>query len=99
MGANKKLAVLASAFGILSATMLSAAADARAANGYRYYGERPVYRGGRYAGYYPYPAGYRFYVQPEWRPDGWRRRSNAKGWDNTCLNVPWLPSQFACDAR
>ncbi len=98
MGANKKLIALASAFAILSATMLSAAADARSANGYRYYGDRPVYRG-RYAGYYPYPAGYPYYVAPGWRPDGWRYRSNAKGWDNTCFNLPYLPSQFACDAR
>jgi hypothetical protein len=98
MGANMKLVALASALAIASTPMLSAAADA--AKSYRYYGERPVYRGGRYAGYYPYPAGYApFYVDPAWRPDGWRYRSNARGWDNTCLNLPWLPSQFACSSR
>ena len=31
--------------------------------------------------------------------DGWRLRSNAKGWDNTCFNLDYLPSEFACSAR
>jgi len=26
---------------------------------------------------------------------GWRYRSNI-GWDNTCLNLDYLPSEFAC---
>ncbi len=32
-------------------------------------------------------------------PGGWRYRSTARGWDNTCLNVPWLASAFACSAK
>lgn len=30
---------------------------------------------------------------------GWRLRSNAKGWDSSCFNLDYLPSQFACSAR
>ena len=35
----------------------------------------------------------------DWRAGGWRYRPTARGWDNTCVNVPWLPSQFACSAK
>jgi hypothetical protein len=31
--------------------------------------------------------------------NGWRHRDNARGWDNTCLNLAYLPSEFACDAK
>jgi len=80
------------------AAMLVPAASSEAAQRYgqrtaRYY-YRPVpapvplgYYGG---GSYGYTGDY---------GTGWRLRSNAKGWDNTCLDVPWLPSQFACSAR
>ncbi len=27
---------------------------------------------------------------------GWRLRSNATGWDNSCLNLDYLPSMYAC---
>ena len=30
--------------------------------------------------------------------NGWRLRSNATGWDNTCLNLDYLPSMYACSA-
>jgi hypothetical protein len=30
---------------------------------------------------------------------GWRLRSNATGWDNTCLNLDYLPSMYACSSR
>ncbi len=29
---------------------------------------------------------------------GWRKRDNAIGWDNTCFNLPYLSSQFACSS-
>ena len=45
---------------------------------------------GFYAGYYGVPYNYGY---------GWRHRSNARGWDNTCLNLPWLPSEFACSSK
>ncbi len=44
---------------------------------------------------------YRRPIAPYWRPGstaGWRWRSNY-GWDNTCLDVPWLASEFACSAH
>jgi hypothetical protein len=27
---------------------------------------------------------------------GWRKWSGSVGWDNNCLNLDYLPSQFAC---
>jgi len=30
---------------------------------------------------------------------GWRLRSNATGWDNTCFNLDYLPSMYACSPR
>jgi len=27
---------------------------------------------------------------------GWRKWSGSFGWDKTCLNLDYLPSQFAC---
>jgi hypothetical protein len=27
---------------------------------------------------------------------GWRKWWGSFGWDNTCLNLDYLPSQFAC---
>jgi hypothetical protein len=30
---------------------------------------------------------------------GWRLRTNATGWDNTCLNLDYLPSMYACSSR
>jgi hypothetical protein len=28
--------------------------------------------------------------------DGWRLRSNATGWDNSCFDLSYLPSEFDC---
>jgi hypothetical protein len=30
---------------------------------------------------------------------GWRKRDNVIGWDNSCLNLDYLPSMFACSKR
>ena len=30
---------------------------------------------------------------------GWRLRSNAMGWDNTCFNLDYLPSMYACSPQ
>jgi hypothetical protein len=27
---------------------------------------------------------------------GWRLRSNVTGWDNSCFNLDYLPSMYAC---
>ncbi len=29
---------------------------------------------------------------------GWRFRGGAIGWDNTCLNLDYLPSAYACSS-
>ena len=30
---------------------------------------------------------------------GWRHRNNARGWDHSCIDVPWLSNMEACSAR
>jgi hypothetical protein len=30
---------------------------------------------------------------------GWRKWTGSIGWDNTCFNLDYLPSQFACSGR
>jgi hypothetical protein len=30
---------------------------------------------------------------------GWRKWSGSIGWDNSCLNLDYLPSAFACSSR
>jgi hypothetical protein len=37
------------------------------------------------------------YVKPAYDSSGWRHRT--RGWDNTCINLPYLASEFACDAK
>ena len=30
---------------------------------------------------------------------GWRKWSGSIGWDNSCFNLDYLPSEFACSSR
>ncbi len=30
--------------------------------------------------------------------DGWRLRSSAIGWDHSCFDLGYMPSEFACSA-
>jgi hypothetical protein len=30
---------------------------------------------------------------------GWRKWSGSIGWDNTCFNLDYLPSEFACSSK
>ncbi len=30
--------------------------------------------------------------------NGWRHRT-VRGWDNTCIDVPWLANMWACGAK
>ena len=30
---------------------------------------------------------------------GWRKRDNVIGWDNTCFSLDYLPSMYACSSR
>ena len=46
------------------------------------------------------PKRYSAYRAPHYAwTSGQRYRPTARGWDNTCVNAPWLPSQFACSAK
>jgi hypothetical protein len=53
-------------------------------------------------GYYvwrPLPCPLHRTVDGEWADcRGWRLRDNAIGWDSSCLNLDYLPSQFACSS-
>ena len=92
MDAGKKLIALAAALAIVVTPWVGATAQTRTYH--RHYGYRPVYRPVP-TGYWNYPGygfGYGYGA-------GWRHRSNARGWDNTCLDTPWLPSEFACSAK
>jgi hypothetical protein len=86
MGAGKNWVALVLAVAMLVAPLAAQAAQARHYN-WRY-AHRPLPAGYYNPGYYGYGYG-----------SGWRHRSNARGWDNTCLDLPWLPSEFACSAK
>jgi hypothetical protein len=30
---------------------------------------------------------------------GWRHRNTARGWDNTCHNLPYMINMYACSAK
>jgi len=92
MVASKKLVALAAALAVLVTPLVGAAAQTRTYH--RNYAYRPAYRP-LAAGYWNYPGYYGGYGYD----NGWRHRSNARGWDNTCINAPWLPSEFACSAK
>jgi hypothetical protein len=93
MHVSKKAIALAATLAVLAAPLVDAAAQTR--THHRHYAYRP--------GYHPVPTGYWGYgYGPGYSTGygtGWRRRSNARGWDNTCINAPWLPSEFACSAK
>jgi hypothetical protein len=88
MNASIMPAALAAALAMIAAPMIDAAAQSQKFTHQRH-------------------AAYKLLDRPSiafWRcidcyPDGWRYRSTARGWDNTCVNVPWLPSAFACSAK
>jgi hypothetical protein len=91
MNAGKKLVALAAALAVLVTPLVGATAQTRPYH--RHYGNRPVYRPVP-TGYWNYSGNYGYGYD-----GGWRHRDNARGWDNTCINAPWLPSEFACSAR
>ncbi len=87
---SKKAVALAAALAMLVTPLVGAAAQTRPYH--RHYAYGRVYR--------PLPTGYwNFFPGIDWYGTTWRRRSNARGWDNTCFSAPWLPSEFACSAR
>ncbi len=91
MISSKKLFCLASTLAILATPLVDAAAQTRTRHRYPEYSQ-----------YGPVPSGYWNYGGEYGYGDygyGWRNRSNTRGWDNTCINAPWLPSQFACSPK
>jgi hypothetical protein len=79
MEINKKFVALAAAFAVLSAPVVSSAAEPVKRTHYRHHAYRYVH--------HPVVVA---------NSDGWRKRDNAKGWDNTCINLPYLLDQYAC---
>jgi hypothetical protein len=107
MRLSKTLAVFAACFGIFASPMLATATEAKIKKHKRHYYARgahyvrphyvPRYVGPGYAGRTAYET---YGVTAEGElvdKNGWRLRDG--GWDNTCLNIPWLPSQYACSAK
>lgn len=86
MKASIKLAALAAAIAVIATPVVGVAAQSQKASQHRYaaYRHRPSIKSWRCNDCYP---------------GGWRYRLTARGWDNTCVNVPWLPSAFACSAK
>lgn len=50
---------------------------------------------------YHHRYGHRTYYRPGVvvTDRGWRKRDTLRGWDPSCLDLPYLPSRFVCDAR
>jgi hypothetical protein len=97
MVARKKTVALAAALAILATPLVDATAQTRRLDGnYAYQqGYRPVPTGN-----WNYGVGYGLgYGLGGDYGTGWRDRNNARGWDNTCINAPWLPSQYACSPK
>jgi hypothetical protein len=88
MNASIMPAALAAALAMIAVSMVDAAAQSQKLTHQRHAAYRPLYR--------PFIG---FWNCIDCYPDGWRYRSTARGWDNTCVNVPWLPSAFACSAK
>ena len=94
MVAGKKMVALAAAFAVLVTPLVDATAQTR--KHYRNYAYRQGYRPAP-TGYWNYPA-YGYGYSGDYGT-GWRKRDNARGWDNTCIDAPWLPSEFACSPK
>ncbi len=85
MSANSKLVALAAAFSMFVAPAVGAANEWDARYDHPHYAQWQGYRGVQVRNSIQYS-------------DGWRYRF-GRGWDNTCINVSWLPSQFACSPK
>jgi hypothetical protein len=79
----KKFVIFTAGFVMLTAPLLAVEADAKTKLHHRHYVSRRLH----------HPV----LVTNKIAGNGWRRRS--RGWDNSCLNVPYLTSEFACDAK
>jgi len=89
MSSTMKLAGLAAVLGMLVTPMFEALAQTRTHTAKRYSADNAQHYA-RLSG----QSDHRY-----WHAGGWRYRLTVRGWDNTCVNVPWLPSQFACSAK
>jgi hypothetical protein len=73
---------------VLGALSFGAAAEAKPNKHHRHFANRPHYH-----------RSLRVTAGGELTDSqGWRKRDNAKGWDNTCFNLDYLSSMYACSA-
>ncbi len=82
---RQKGAVFIACFALLAAQ----AADARPITRYRYYVPKPI------------TVGCPVHRAVDGTPvdcHGWRYRDNY-GWDNTCFNLDYMPTMYACSAH
>ena len=86
MNINNRLVIFTGALAVLAILSLGSAADAKPGKHHShsaYKQHYPSYR--RTAGGTLIDS------------EGWRKRDNATGWDNTCFrNLDYLPSMYAC---
>jgi hypothetical protein len=84
-----RLAVFTAVFALLAMPLFATFADAKPKGYHRHYNHR-AYATRRYA-----PSDRRLIGGDYVDSHGWRYRTGY-GWDNTCLNLDYLPSQYAC---
>ncbi|MGO9174473.1 MAG: hypothetical protein ACLP7P_21260 [Rhodomicrobium sp.] len=88
MSENNKLAALIASCAMLAVTAAASAEPRTQVRHRAYHRHHPVRS-----------AGCQLHRNPEGELvdcQGWRHRDNAIGWDNTCFNLDYLPSMYAC---
>jgi hypothetical protein len=89
MSIYKKIAACAVAFAVLSAPFFAASADARPWKHYRHHG---------YYATAPHSQLRRVAGGALADRNGWRYRTGY-GWDNSCFNIDYMLSRYACTAQ
>jgi hypothetical protein len=88
MGISNKLAALVAAFALLASPMFGAEAEAKVKTYHHHRHLRHFVKKPSLHGYRVSPDGDLIDSQ------GWRKRSS--GWDNTCFNMDYMSSMYAC---
>jgi hypothetical protein len=91
MSISKKAVAVAAGFALLSTSFSGASAEAEAKT--KTHHHRHVVRKSAQ----PSPASRRSVDGDLVDNEGWRLRDGT--WDNSCFNLAYLPSEFACSAR
>ncbi len=88
MSISNRLAVLTASAAIITAQLLGHAAEAKPKTHHQHFATRSV------------SCPVRRTAEGELVDcHGWRLRPGITGWDNTCFNLDYLPSQYACSSN